>query len=483
MELGLRLANEQRQMMTLTPKMLQAMKLLQLPLLELDVFLRQEMQQNPVLEELQQEPSPSDDEPEVASDAVLKDDEQTEDDAGDDGLDSFVDEWNDYYFEGSDFSRNPNAQEQRDYWESTITGSTSLSSHLLEQLHMTVRDEEDLEIGEWLIGEIDERGYFTGSVEECARQTGYDPEHVEGVLRIIQTLEPAGVGARDLAECLLLQLDRDHPDYELLLTLIVDHLTMLEKNQLPKIARSMGISIEEVQRLASIIARLEPRPGRAFSTDTPRYIVPDVTVDMIDGKCVVTVNDDRVPRLRISHYYRQLLANKDTPKHVREYIREKYRAARALLQNIEQRKTTIQRVCEAIFEVQKEFLEKGDKALKPLTLQQIADVVGMHEATISRVTSTKYVDTPQGVYRLKHFFSSSIGTDNGHDTSSASVKKFIADMIDKEDKSKPLSDKQIADMLLEKYGTKLARRTVAKYRESLGILSSSLRREYNTATE
>jgi len=479
MELGLQLTSQQRQELVLTPKLLQAMKILQLPLMELDVFLRQELQQNPVLEEIQEEPGVSEDEAGVASDSVDTESGEEVDQNDDRTLDEFVDEWNDYYYEGSDFSRNPDIQAKRDYWESTITGTTSLTHYLLEQLRLTVDDEQDRKIGEWIVGEIDERGYFSGSLDEGAQLFGVSPARIEQTLEIVQTLEPVGVGARDLCECLLLQVDETHPDYESLRILITEHLGLLEKNQLPKIASSMKIPIEEVKRLAGIVGTLEPRPGRQFSTEKTHYIIPDITVTKVDGRVVVTVNDERVPRLRINPYYRKLLANKSTPKQVTEYIREKYRAARGLLQNIEQRKSTIQTVVEAIFAVQDGFIEKGDAALQPLTLQQIADRVGMHEATISRTTRGKYVDTPQGIYELKHFFSSSIETDNGGPQSSRSVKSMIAELVREEDKSRPMSDQELANILSSR-GTNIARRTVSKYRESLGILPSQLRREYGS---
>lgn len=484
MELGLKLVVQQRQELILTPKLLQAMKMLQLPMLELDVYLRQEMQQNPVLEEIQENPDVVDDETGVASDAVPTDSDNGPEENGidDQSLEGFVDEWNDYYYEGSDFSRNPDIQARRDYWESTVTGSTSLTHHLLEQLNLTVDNDQDRTIGEWIIGELDERGYFLGSFEEGAELLAETPERIEETLKIVQTFEPVGIGARDLRECLLLQIEDSHPDSESLRILVGEHLLLLEKNQIPRIASVMDISVEEVKRLAGVVGTLEPRPGRKFSAENPHYIVPDATVSVVDGVLVVTVSYERVPQLRISPYYRKLLTNKSTPKNVKEYVREKYRAAQALLQNIEQRKSTIQTVIEAIFDIQKDFTEKGDAALRPLTLQQIADRVGMHEATISRTTRGKYVDTPQGLYELKHFFSSSIETDNGGPESARSVKSMILDLVRNEDKSRPLSDQKLADLLTSR-GMNIARRTVSKYRESLGILSSQLRREYNSDGE
>jgi len=303
------------------------------------------------------------------------------------------------------------------------------------------------------------------------------PDAVQAVLAKIQNFEPTGIGARDLRECLLLQVDVRYPDNELLRELVSEHLDLLQKRQLPKIAQQMNIGVEKVHDLARLVATLEPRPGREYTGEETQYVVPDTTVTKMDGEYVVTVNDDSIPRLRISSYYRQLLANSETPKEVTDYVKSKYRAAKWLLSNIEQRKNTIYKVTKCIVDMQKEFLDKGEAFLRPLTLQEVAERVGLHESTISRVTSKKYVDTPQGIFELKHFFSSSIRNQNGEDKSSTSVRKMIAEVIEAEDKKRPLSDQRIANILRSR-GLNIARRTVTKYREVLGILPSKLRREY-----
>jgi len=468
--LHLELSQKQTQKLVLTPKMQQAMHMLQLPLLELETYLRQQLVENPVLEELpasEDGQGPSDEEVAGAGEREL---EQISD--------TFEDAWNEYYYEGSDFSRNREDEEaKRAFAESSITKKESFSSYLLNQLRLATDDEEEYRIGEWIIGEIDDRGYFTSSVEQGAAALGVTPDKVESVLAKTQTFDPTGVGARDLRECLLVQIDARHPDNDQLRALVNDHLELLQKRQLPKIAQEMGIDVEQVEELAKLVATLEPRPGRNYTGDETQYVVPDATVTKVGDEYVVTTNDDSVPRIRVSSYYRKLLKNPDTPKEVLDYVREKYRAAKWLLSNIEQRKSTIYRVTKCIVDMQREFLDKGEAFLKPLTLQEVAERVGLHESTISRVTSKKYVDTPQGIFELKHFFSSSIENQNGDAKSSTSVRKMIAELIDGEDKTKPLSDQQIANLLRGK-GLNIARRTVTKYREALGILPSKLRKEY-----
>jgi len=467
----LELAQKQTQKLVLTPKMQQAMHMLQLPLLELETYLRQELVENPVLEELQTSP---DDGASSDGDATGTDVREQQESA-----ESFEDAWNDYYYEGSDFSRNREDEEaKRAFAESSITKRESFARYLLNQLRLAIDDEEEYRIGEWIIGEIDHRGYFTSSVEQGAEALGVDLQAVEAVLAKIQNFEPTGIGARDLRECLLLQIDARYPDNKLLRELVSEHLDLLQKRQLPKIAQRMNIGVEEVHDLARLVATLEPRPGREYTGEETQYVVPDTTVMKVDGEYIVTVNDDSIPRLKISKYYKQLLANSETPKEVTDYVKNKYRAAKWLLNNIEQRKNTIYRVTKCIVDLQKDFLDRGEAFLRPLTLQEVAERVGLHESTVSRVTSKKYVDTPQGIFELKHFFSSSIGNQNGDAKSSTSVRKMIAELIDGENKKKPFSDQQIADVLRDKERLDIARRTVTKYREILGILPSKLRKEY-----
>jgi RNA polymerase sigma-54 factor len=451
--------------------MQQAMYMLQLPLLELEMYLRQELVENPVLEE---ETAPPEDQESAGTEEASSPDESEEDRI----LEKFEDAWNEYYFEGSDFTgRREDDEAKRAYVESSITKMESLTSHLLSQLRLATDDNEERRIGEWIIGEIDDRGYFTSSVEECAAALGVSHDAVEVVLSKIHAFEPTGIGARDLRECLLLQIEGTYPDNHLLKELVANHLDAAQKRQLPQIADRMNVGIDEVDALVKLVATLEPRPARAYTGEDVQYVVPDALVTKVDGEYVVTVTDDSVPRIRINAYYRRLLADNGTSKEVAEYIKGKYRAAQWLLKNIEQRKSTIYRVTSCIVELQKEFLDKGEAFLKPLTLQQVAERVGLHESTISRVTSKKYVDSPQGIFELKHFFSSSIENLHGDAKSSRSVRSLVSQLIDEEDKKRPLSDQQIANSLRQR-GLNIARRTVTKYRESLGILASKLRKEY-----
>jgi len=468
----LELVQKQVQKLVLTPKMQQAMYMLQLPLLELETYLRQELVENPVLEE---ESTPPEEQESTASTEETSSSDENEEERI---LEGFEDAWSEYYYEGSDFARPREDEEaKRAYVESSITKTESLTSHLLSQLRLATDDEEERRIGEWIIGEIDDRGYFTSSVEECAMALGVSREAVEAVLSKIHSFEPTGIGARDFRECFLLQIESRYPDNQRLKDLIGNHLDLIQKRQIPKIAEQMNIRIDEVYELARLVATLEPRPARAYTGEEVQYVVPDAIVTKVDGEYVVTVTDDSVPRLRISPYYRRLLADNGTSKEVAEYIKGKYRAAKWLLKNIEQRKSTIYRVTSCIVEMQKEFLDKGEAFLKPLTLQEVAERVGLHESTISRVTSGKYVDTPLGIFELKHFFSSSIENRNGDAKSSRSVRSLVAQLVDEEDKKRPLSDQRIADALRNR-GLNIARRTVTKYRESLGILPSKLRKEY-----
>ena len=467
MAFRLELVQKQTQKLILTPKMQQAMHMLQLPLLELEMYLRQELVENPVLEEVT---TPTEEQGSGDTEGDEREEERI--------LEHFEDAWSEYYYEGSDFARDRVGEEaKRAFAESSITKTESLTSRLLSQLRLATDDEEERRIGEWIIGEIDDRGYFSSSVEECAAALGVSREAVEAVLSKIHTFEPTGIGARNLRECLLLQIEVRYPDNQRLRDLVGNHLDLLQKRQFPKIAQQMKIGINEVDALVKLVAALEPRPARDYTGEQVQYIVPDAIVTKVDGEYVVTMKDDGIPRLRISSYYGRLLADNGTPKDVTEYIKGKYRAAKWLLKNIEQRKSTIHRVTDCIVDIQKEFLEKGEAFLKPLTLQEVAERVGLHESTISRVTSNKYVDTPQGIFELKHFFSSSIENRNGEAKSSRSVRNLVAELVDDEDKKRPLSDQQIANILRSR-GLNIARRTVTKYREFLGILSSKLRKEY-----
>lgn len=471
-----RLAQTQTQRLMLTQKMQQAIHILQLSGIELDQYVQQELETNPVLEQLRKESKP---EPEPKAETTTTSDGAPVEDTAF-NLDDYTSMWNDYRREGTDFSRNRESAERREYYQNSITKEESFTSKLLTQLRLAAPDDKAYDIGEQIIGEIDNKGYFTGSVEEIAESLGVTPVEVERVLYLIQRFEPTGVGARDIVECLLLQINVEYPEEAELKTLVSEHLVELEHRQIPKIAKAMNVTPERVEELKDMLSTLDPWPGLEYSSDPPQYVTPDVIVEKIDDEYVVYLSDETVPELRINGDYRRMMQNGRVTKDEKQYLRDKVESARWLIRNIQQRQQTILRIARAIVEVQEEFFEKGVEKIKPLTLQEIADKVGVHEATVSRTTRGKYMQTPQGLFEMKYFFSPGLKRDTGDAQSSKSVQSVIKKIIDDEDKSKPLSDQKIAD-LLKKQGLNIARRTVTKYREGMGILSTTMRRSYQDA--
>ncbi len=470
------------QQMILTPKMQQAIEILQLSTLELEKYIQQQLTENFLLEEEPSQtqemevPSAGDQtaEPESSDGETRELDDKQRD--IDKELENLMASYNDYYYEGRDFSVG-DEDGKRGFIENTAAEPESMNKNLLSQLSLSTDSEKDYKIGEWIISEIDERGYFSSSIEAGAEKLGVPPEEIERVLKIVHTFTPTGIGARDLRECLLIQIEASHPDKPLLRKIVEDHLEQLAKKQYPKIAQALKSTVQEVQDLAAIIASLEPMPGRYFGNREVIYVVPDVIVKKVDNDYVVYINDDGLPKLRISSFYRKLLKGYNDNPQTKEYVRDKLRAAQWLVKNIEQRKETIQKVAENIVDVQREFFDRGVAYLKPLTLKEIAERIGMHESTVSRVTTNKYMESPRGIFELKYFFSSGIESSDGEATSSTSVKELIRTLIENENKHKPLSDQKITEVL-NKRGLNIARRTAAKYREELGILSSKYRREY-----
>lgn len=471
-----RLSQNLSQRLMLTQKMQQAIQILQLSGIELEQYLQQELEQNPVLEQLVKEPKPEAVAPEpvpASPDGAPMDDTAF-------NLDEFASQWSDFRREGTDFSRNPDLAERREHYQNSITKEESFSAKLLTQLRLAAQDEKTLEIGELIIGDIDAKGYFTGSMEEIAQEAGVTVEEVERVLRIVQRFEPTGVGARDVVECLLLQIEVEYPHVPELKVLVAEHLEELEHRQIPKIAKEMRISVERVEELKSLLAKLNPWPGLEYSSEPTQYVTPDVIVEKIDDEFVVYLSDESIPALRINEDYRKMMGNGKVTREEKQYLRDKVESAKWLIRNVEQRQQTILRIARAIVEVQHDFLDRGIEYIKPLTLQEIADKVGVHEATVSRTTRGKYMQTPQGLFEMKFFFSPGLKRDSGEAQSSKSVQSIIKKMIDEEDKSKPYSDQKIAD-LLKKQGLNIARRTVTKYREAMGILPTSMRRSYQEA--
>jgi RNA polymerase sigma-54 factor len=328
-----------------------------------------------------------------------------------------------------------------------------------------------------IIGNIDENGYLKSSVDELVFATNVDRAQIEAVLKIIQGFHPPGIGARDLRECLLLQLERQGRGESLEYRMIRDQMNELGRRRFPEIARALNVTAAAVQDAALRIAHLDPRPGRSVASAAEVYIVPEVFVQQTGDEYVVTVNEEHLPRLRISNLYKDLMADTNSSSEDRDYIRNKIQAGKFLIKSIQQRQQTILNIAREIVKRQQEFMEQGVSALKPMTMAQVAEVVGVHETTVSRAVSGKYIETPKGIFEMRYFFTSGLQTDSGTDVSNASVKDMIAALFKDENPAHPLSDEEVVKMLKEK-GIMIARRTVAKYRAELGILPSNLRRVY-----
>jgi RNA polymerase sigma-54 factor len=474
MEIKHSLNLSQRPALIMTQRLQQALKLLQVPTLELQAILKQEIMQNPMLEEVDEltenEDIANEDSPEEAAN------EEAEEPSEEDPID-----WSDYLQDGLDRTYIPQSEVNPEFLEKVPVTRTTLAESLLEQLHFLSLSDDHMRIAEFLVGSLDERGYLSTPLEDCAHGTGRSLEETEKVLRVIHALEPIGVGARDLRECLLIQLDAKSQKDTLVWRLIHDQFDNLVNRRFPEIARHLKCSVEEVQAAADEVATLNPKPGLEVSAEDPKYVVPDLIVERVDDEYIVLLNDRNVPRLRISSAYESVLkdrknADKSTPGgETRAYIQNKLNSARWLIQTIEQRRRTMIKVMNCIIREQREFFDKGIAFLRPLTLQQVARQIDMHESTVSRVCSGKYVQTPRGVFELKFFFSSGLETEDGEDVSARTAKDIIKTLIEEEDKKEPLSDQRIAELLHEK-GLRIARRTVAKYREQLSILPARFRR-------
>ncbi len=480
MDMKFQLKTSMQQRLVMTPKLQQALKLLQVPILELEQILKQELMENPLLEEgdltEEEEEDLAKDDAETAEVAETEETEKPEkEETVEDDID--FDEYFDDAFKSMGWE--PEQEDLDDRFERVAVAPESGVEKLLQQLKLSLDDELDLQIGEYLIGSLDSDGFLSVEVEEVARVFETTEERVQAVLEVIQSFDPPGIGARDLREALLLQLEAQGREHTMAAQIVRDHFEALKNRKFAEIAKDLKISPREVQEIAEEIGRLDPRPGLSTFGDEARPVTPDLIVDKVDGEYVVYLNDSNIPRLRISRAYLDELQRsrngKDTD--TRDFIVGKLNSAKWLIQTIEQRRRTIVKVMQSIVEEQRDFFEEGPVALKPLTLQQVANKIGMHESTVSRVTNNKYVQTPRGVFELKYFFSSSLDTDDGDSMSSKAAKTRIQEIIDGEDKRKPLSDQKIVD-LLKAEGLNIARRTVAKYREQLGILPARMRKTY-----
>ncbi len=455
----------------LAPQLQQSLLILQAPLLELRNLVQQEMETNPVLEELPNEPDADE-----RSDADTAADEKFKEEF--DKLAKLDEEWRDYMAQSSSYSgRSQEAEDKRQFFFDSIATQETLQQHLMGQLNQNVLNARDRKTAELIIGNIDDNGFLQTTPEEMALNTGIPQEDFENMLTLIQSFYPPGVGARDLRECLLIQLKREGRQTSLEYKIISEHMRDLGKRRFPEIARRMGISVEQVQKCANNIARLDPRPGQIFAAAPQNYVLPDVTVEKVNGAYQVILNGEQIPHLRISNTYKDIMAQDGKGSEVKDYIRDKIRSGKFLIKSIHQRQQTISNIAHQIVKRQGEFFEKGSSYLKPMTMVQIADAVGVHETTVSRAISGKYMATPQGVFDMKYFFTPGYQTSSGESMSNTSVKGAILDLVKNEGGSAPLSDKEIVE-ILSKRGIPIARRTVAKYRTELNILPSNMRRKY-----
>jgi RNA polymerase sigma-54 factor len=458
----------------MTPQLQQAIKLLQLSRLELLETLSQELETNPLLDE-QANWDGGDEEKEILE-PLAKQENTTKEVSVQEKFEADMD-WESYVSEyNNSWAETPYDAREIPSFENTTSQKTNLYSHLTWQLNMNHFDEIQREIGVHIIGNLDEDGYLKTSVEELAEITGHSLEKVQETLKLIQSFDPIGIAARDTRECLLLQIKFQSLGGTLIEKIILDHMDALENKQYDRIAKCLSVSKEEIFSAVNLITGFEPKPGRLYTDDETIYISPDIYVFKVGDDYEIVLNEDGMPKLRINHYYREILNNKGSVgEGTKQYIQEKLKSAAWLIKSIHQRQRTIYRVTEAIVHFQRDFFDQGITHLKPLVLRDVAEYIQMHESTVSRVTTNKYVHTPQGLYELKYFFNSAIDGLNGESIASESVKEHLKNIIKSENKAKPYSDQEVAD-LLRKHQINVARRTVAKYRESLGILPSRKRR-------
>ena len=455
------------QQQVLAPQLQQSLQILQAPMLELRNLIQQEIQTNPTLEEEHTEPTIED---------RQREHEEFQEEF--DRLAKLDEEWRDYLAQNASYSsRSSEEEERRQFFFDSLVKEETLQQHLLEQVSSSDLSPEDRKLAELIIGNIDDRGFLQSTPEEISLNTGIEIEDIQRVLEVVQTFHPVGVGARDLRDCLLIQLRRLGKDGTLEYRIVDRFLEDLGKRRFPEIARRLGTTVEQIQRAANFIATLDPKPGQIFTSDPNNYVLPDVTVERIGDEWQISLNGDQIPHLRISNTYKDLMAQDSNGTEVREYIRDKIRSGKFLIKSIHQRQQTISNIAHQIVDRQKDFLDNGPSALRPMTMVQIADAVGVHETTVSRAISGKYMATPHGVFEMKYFFTPGYQTAAGESMSNTSVKGAIADLVKNEDPKNPLSDKEIVE-ILSKRGIPIARRTVAKYRNELNILPSNMRKEF-----
>ena len=467
------------QQLVMTPQLQMAIRLLQLSRLELMETIRQELEENPALEEVQEESGPEQNVAEYQEADQANTGNETSEVTIEEKIRDDID-WSNYIDEYNTPGKVTFESEDREAprFEAFIARRESLSDHLLWQLLMTSPTREEERIGSLIIGNLNRDGYLDLPPDELTEMSGAAPEKVEQVLSVLQGFDPVGVCARDLRDCLLIQARHYGYADDIVTEIISNHLNHLENKNFKAIARSLKISLERVIRAVSVIKNLEPRPGREFSEETPQYITPDIHVYKLEDDFIILLNDDGMPRLRVNAFYQNAICNGgQAAEGAKDYMQEKIRSATWLIKSIHQRQKTIYKVMESILKFQKDFFEKGVTYLKPMVLRDVADDISMHESTISRVTTNKYAYTPQGIFELKYFFNSSINRVHGDAMASVSVQERIRQIIEGEDPRKPYSDDKISKILKEA-NINIARRTVAKYREMMKILPSNKRKQF-----
>ncbi len=461
------------QKLILTPSLQQAIKLLPMSTLELSDLLNQEMVENPMLEEVPTEEL-------QPVDQTQQQEKPEEPKATQEKGDTWDDQDYEYFF--GDYlddgyrPKTPTEVKELPPIENTLSTSSSLADHLMWQLSLQTDDDLLREIGSAIIGNLDDDGYLVASLDELASMGPWKTEDVERTLKLVQGFDPIGVAARDLQECLLLQirhlgLEGTHTE-----RIVADHLRLLQNHQVPELARKLGLTIDDIKQHIEIVRHLDPKPGSRYNPSQSQYVIPDVYVVKVEEQYVALLNEEGLPQLRISPVYRRLLdKGAENSDETRAYVKDKFRSALWLIKSVEQRQKTIHKVATSIINFQKDFLDHGIEHLRPLVLRDVANDIGMHESTVSRVVTNKYMHTPQGVFEMKYFFHSGIASSYGEAVSSVTIKQRIRKIIEAEDPRKPLSDSKIVS-ILQREGLELARRTIAKYREELKIPTSNQRK-------
>ncbi|GAB6176635.1 RNA polymerase factor sigma-54 [Desulfobaculum senezii] len=482
MALELRQQLKLSQQLVMTPQLQQAIKLLQLSRVELVDMVQQELLENPLLEEAAVEPSQekAEAEQDARSAEAVDNGEAMADGVGDQDAMQGAD-WENYLGEFSSTGRQSSAREAEIpeeglSFEARLSSKPSLEGHLEWQIRLSDMTPEQVNIAEVILGNLGSQGYLQSTVEEIAEEAKCSVDAVEETLHRVQRMDPVGVAARDPRECLLVQLEVNGYDDPILHSLVSDHLEDLEKRRYKPLARKFRLTLEGLKEYLDFLQTLDPMPGAAFGSGEAQYVSPDVHVYKYEDDFVIVLNDDGLPQLTVNDFYLDSVKDgRGAPE--KEYLHERLRSAQWLMKSLYQRQRTLYKVMESLVRFQRGFFEHGVTRLKPLILKDVADDIEMHESTISRITTSKYVSTPHGVFELKFFFNSALGMDDGSQVGSESVKAHIKELIGKEDTKKPLSDEKIAEILKGRLQVNIARRTVAKYRSSLGIPSSSKRKQ------